>query len=98
MGSGTLIGHQRVERDEVESRRILDQICQEFLSRASAHGFTLGAVVIGGFRSVGSGLKTARPGERRMAARPTGVKAARPPPFYLSMTTSQQDPVLEHTV
>jgi GntR family transcriptional regulator len=41
MGSGTFIGHQRVERDEVEQRRILDQICQEFLSRASAHGFTL---------------------------------------------------------
>ena len=41
MGSGTFIGHQRVERDEVERRRILDQICQEFLSRASAHGFTL---------------------------------------------------------
>jgi GntR family transcriptional regulator len=41
MGSGTFIGHKRVERDEVEQRRILDQICQEFLSRASAHGFTL---------------------------------------------------------
>ena len=41
MGSGTFIGHKRVERDDVEQRRILDQICQEFLSRASAHGFTL---------------------------------------------------------
>ena len=41
MGSGTFIGLKRVERDEVEQRRILDQICQEFLSRASAHGFTL---------------------------------------------------------
>jgi len=41
MGSGTFIGHKRVERDEVEHRRILDQICQEFLSRASSHGFTL---------------------------------------------------------
>jgi GntR family transcriptional regulator len=41
MGSGTFIGHKRVERDEVEQRRILDQICQEFLSRASAHGLTL---------------------------------------------------------
>ncbi len=41
MGSGTFIGQRRVERDEVEQRRILDQICQEFLSRASAHGFTL---------------------------------------------------------
>ena len=41
MGSGTFIGHKRVERDEVERRRILDQICQEFLSRVSGHGFTL---------------------------------------------------------
>jgi GntR family transcriptional regulator len=41
MGSGTFIGNKRVERDEVERRRILDQICQEFLSRASSHGFTL---------------------------------------------------------
>ena len=41
MGSGTFIGLKRVERDEVEQRRILDQICHEFLSRASAHGFTL---------------------------------------------------------
>ena len=41
MGSGTFIGHKRVERDELEHRRILDQICQEFLSRASSHGFTL---------------------------------------------------------
>jgi GntR family transcriptional regulator len=41
MGSGTFIGNRRVERDEVERRRMLDQICQEFLSRASTHGFTL---------------------------------------------------------
>jgi GntR family transcriptional regulator len=41
MGSGTFIGHKRVERDELEHRRILDQICQEFLARASSHGFTL---------------------------------------------------------
>jgi GntR family transcriptional regulator len=41
MGSGTFVGHKRVERDELEHRRILDQICQEFLSRASSHGFTL---------------------------------------------------------
>jgi GntR family transcriptional regulator len=45
MGSGTFIGDKRVERDEVEHRRILDQICQEFLSRASAHGFTLDDIV-----------------------------------------------------
>jgi GntR family transcriptional regulator len=41
MGSGTFIGNRRVERDEVEHRRLLDQVCQEFLSRASSHGFTL---------------------------------------------------------
>ncbi len=41
MGSGTFIGQKKVERDEVEHRRLLDQICQEFLSRASSHGFTL---------------------------------------------------------
>ena len=41
MGSGTFIGDTRVERDEVERRRMLDQICQEFLSRASSHGITL---------------------------------------------------------
>jgi GntR family transcriptional regulator len=45
MGSGTFIGNKRVERDEVERRRILDQICQEFLSRASSHGFTLDDLV-----------------------------------------------------
>jgi GntR family transcriptional regulator len=41
MGSGTYVGHKKVEQDDVERRRILDQICQEFLSRASSHGFTL---------------------------------------------------------
>jgi GntR family transcriptional regulator len=45
MGSGTFIGSKRVERDEVERRRILDQISQEFLSRASSHGFTLDDIV-----------------------------------------------------
>ncbi len=41
MGSGTYVGNKRVEQDEVERRRILDQICQEYLSRASSHGFSL---------------------------------------------------------
>ncbi len=41
MGSGTFVGNRKVEQDEVERRRILDQICQELLSRASSHGFTL---------------------------------------------------------
>jgi GntR family transcriptional regulator len=41
MGSGTFVGQKKVERDDVERRRILDQICQELLSRASSHGFDL---------------------------------------------------------
>ena len=45
MGSGTFIGNKKVERNEVERRRILDQICQEFLSRASSHGFALGDIL-----------------------------------------------------
>jgi len=45
MGSGTFIGNRKVKLDEVERRRMLDQICQEFLSRASSHGFTLDDLV-----------------------------------------------------
>lgn len=45
MGSGTFVGQQEVEGDEVERRRLLEQLCQEFLSRASTHGFTLDDVV-----------------------------------------------------
>lgn len=45
MGSGTFVGNHRVEQDDIERRRVLDQICQEFLSRASTHGFTLDDVL-----------------------------------------------------
>ncbi len=45
MGSGTFVGQKKVEQDEVERKRILDQICQEFLSRAATHGFTLEEVL-----------------------------------------------------
>lgn len=41
MGSGTYVGQQRVTRDDLERRRQLEQLCQEFLSRASSLGFTL---------------------------------------------------------
>ena len=41
MGSGTFIGQKHIEQDESERRRICDQICQDFLSRASTYGFTL---------------------------------------------------------
>ena len=45
MGSGTFVGNRPVERDDVEHRRLLDQLCQEFLSRVSTHGFTLNDVL-----------------------------------------------------
>jgi len=45
MGSGTFVGQQDVKGDEIERRRQLEQLCQEFLSRASTHGFTLEDVV-----------------------------------------------------
>jgi GntR family transcriptional regulator len=45
MGSGTFVGQRKVEQDEVERRRILDEISQEFLSRASSHGFTLNDIL-----------------------------------------------------
>ena len=45
MGSGTFVGQQEVEGDQIERQRQLEQLCQEFLSRASTHGFTLDDVV-----------------------------------------------------
>jgi len=41
MGSGTFVSHMEVKQDDVERQRMLDQICQELLSRASSYGFTL---------------------------------------------------------
>jgi GntR family transcriptional regulator len=41
MGSGTFVGQRAVERDDIERRRLLEQLCQEFLSKVSTHGFTL---------------------------------------------------------
>jgi GntR family transcriptional regulator len=46
MGSGTFVGNRPVERDDVERRRLLEQLCQEFLSRVSTHGFTLDDVLL----------------------------------------------------
>jgi GntR family transcriptional regulator len=45
MGSGTFVGQRPVEQDDVERRRMLDQMCQEFLSRVSTHGFSLAEVL-----------------------------------------------------
>lgn len=45
MGSGTFVGHQEVNQDDVEKQRMLDQICQELLSRASTYGLTLDEIM-----------------------------------------------------
>ncbi len=47
MGSGTFVGSQKVKQDDVETQRMLDQICQELLSRASSYGFSLDDVLKG---------------------------------------------------
>ncbi len=41
MGSGTFVSNKKVEQDEVERQRILDELCQQLLSRATSHGLTL---------------------------------------------------------
>ena len=46
-GSGTFVGNHRPELDELERRRMLDQILTELLARASAYGFTLEVVLEG---------------------------------------------------
>lgn len=40
-GSGTFIANRKVERDEVERRRQLNQLVGEFIARAGSGGFTL---------------------------------------------------------
>ncbi len=44
-GTGTFVSHRKVELDEVERRRQLDQLVSEFVSRAGAAGFTVAELV-----------------------------------------------------
>ena len=46
-GSGTFVGHKRPEIDRLERRRMLDQIVNELLARASSYGFTVQDVMRG---------------------------------------------------
>ncbi len=39
-GSGTFVGKERPEIDDLERRRMLDQILTELLARASSYGFS----------------------------------------------------------
>jgi GntR family transcriptional regulator len=40
-GAGTFVSHKKVERDESERRRQLEQLAGEFVARAGAAGFTI---------------------------------------------------------
>jgi GntR family transcriptional regulator len=46
-GSGTFVGEERPAIDELERRRMLDQILTDLLARASSYGFTVEDVVDG---------------------------------------------------
>ncbi len=43
-GSGTFVSAQKVDTSEVEQRRRLNQLLDEFLARAAAQGLTLEAI------------------------------------------------------
>ena len=57
MGTGTFVGHEKVEISDAERRRMLDQICTELMSRASAYGFTLSEVI----EALGDRVQEVRP-------------------------------------
>jgi GntR family transcriptional regulator len=40
-GTGTFISHQKVERDDAEQQRRLNQLVSEFVARAGSAGFTV---------------------------------------------------------
>jgi GntR family transcriptional regulator len=46
-GSGTFVSDRRPEIDDLERRRMLDQILTELLARASGYGFTVDEVLEG---------------------------------------------------
>jgi len=44
-GTGTFLSHKKVERNEVERQRQLDQLVSDFVARAGASGFTVAELV-----------------------------------------------------
>ncbi len=46
-GSGTFVGNEKPEIDELERQRMLDQIITDLLARANQYGFTLSDVLEG---------------------------------------------------
>jgi GntR family transcriptional regulator len=45
MGTGTFVADEKIEISEDDRKRMLNQICTELLSRASAYGFKLGDII-----------------------------------------------------
>ena len=45
MGTGTFVADIKIEISALERRRMLDQICTEFMSRAATYGLTLQEVI-----------------------------------------------------
>jgi GntR family transcriptional regulator len=58
-GTGTFISHNRIERDEAERQRGLDQLVGDFVARAGAAGFTVADLLerLQGFHSDTGGKK-----------------------------------------
>jgi GntR family transcriptional regulator len=46
-GSGTFVSDHKLEIDQLERQRMLDQIITEMLARASSYGLSLGEVLAG---------------------------------------------------
>ncbi len=44
-GTGTFIGHKRIEMSEVKRERVLAELVREFVAKASSYGFSVGDVV-----------------------------------------------------
>ncbi len=44
-GTGTFVSHQQVESGEDEKKRMLRQICDEFVARGNQYGFTVREIV-----------------------------------------------------
>ncbi|MCP4246978.1 MAG: GntR family transcriptional regulator [bacterium] len=44
MGTGTFVGHEKIEITDEDRQRMLDQICTELLARASAYGLSVAEV------------------------------------------------------
>lgn len=44
-GTGTFVGHQRVQIDDKEKKRILKQICDEFVAQGHQYNITIDEIV-----------------------------------------------------